>query len=116
MSGLVIDHVAEPAQFFSEMTKTLTLNGRAVVSAVHPDLQRLTGADIDVTTDQGAARIQGHIHEVADLVAAARLAQLTVEVIQEPPVTAAMVKRRPDWKSRLGCPALVLLALVKRGS
>jgi ubiquinone/menaquinone biosynthesis C-methylase UbiE len=113
MSGLVIDHVASPDQLFREIAAVLGKAGRAVVAGVHPDMQRLTGADIDVAGNEGAVRIPGHIHEVADLVAAAKGAHLTADAIEEPCVTPAMVARRPAWECKLGCPALVLLALVK---
>ena len=72
MSGLVIDHIASPRGKwpFDQMATMLTKNGRAVVAAVHPDMQRITGADIDVASDEGAVHIPGHIHEVGELVAA----------------------------------------------
>ena len=112
MSGLVIDHVATPGQFFKQIAALLAPHGRAIVSGVHPAMQHLTGADIDVAADQCSARIPGHVHEVAELVMAAEGAQLKVDVLEEPPVTPAMVERRPAWERKLGCPALVLLALV----
>jgi ubiquinone/menaquinone biosynthesis C-methylase UbiE len=111
MSGLVLDHVASPEDLFRQMITVLAPNGRAVIAGVHPDLQRLTGADIEVASDEGAARIQGRIHEVTEVVEAARRAHFKVEALQEPLVTPAMVERRPAWKCRLGCPALLLLAL-----
>lgn len=113
MSGLVIDHVQTPAELFGGIASVLAPDGRAVVVGVHPDMQRLTGADIDVETDRGAAHIHGHIHEVGELVTAAEGAGLKIDAIKEPLVTAAMIDRRPAWKRRLDCPALVLLALVQ---
>lgn len=115
MSGLVIDHVTAPKHLFSQIAAVLAPNGRAVVAGVHPDMQRLTGSNIEVESDKGAAHIPGHIHEVTELLAAADEAQLKVEVLEQPRVTPAMVERRPAWKRKLGCPALVLLALVKHG-
>lgn len=112
MSGLVLDHVATPEELFRQMAAVLAPNGRVVVAGVHPDMQRLTGADIAVASDEGVARIRGRIHEVAELIQAARRAHFKVEALHEPCVTSAMVQRRPAWKRRLGCPALVLLALV----
>ncbi len=114
MSGLVIDHVPSLDRFFGGINTVLAPDGRAVVAGVHPDMQRLTGSDIEVQGGRGATRISGHIHEVAALVAAAEAAQLTVEVREEPVVTAAMVEERPAWKRKLDCPALVLLALTVR--
>ncbi|WP_173046425.1 class I SAM-dependent methyltransferase [Nitrospira sp. KM1] len=113
MSGLVLDHVASPSQFFDQVASALRRDGRAVVSGVHPDMQRLTGADIEVDTRLGAARIHGHIHEVKSLVEAAEGAGLRVEGIREPPISPAMVQRKPSWEWKLGCPALVLMALTR---
>lgn len=112
MSGLVIDHIASPRQLFDQMATMLTKSGRAVVAAVHPDMQRVTGADIDVASDEGAVRIPGHIHEVGELVAAVQGAHMKVVAIDEPRITPAMLEHRPTWKRKLGCPALLLLALV----
>jgi hypothetical protein len=42
-----------------------------------------------------------------------RKAGLAVTAVEEPPVTAAMVAHRPDWKRKVGRPALLLLELAK---
>jgi len=112
MSGLVLDHVASPERLFSEIAGVLSPQGRAVVAGIHPDMQRVTGSDIDVANEQGAVRIRGHIHEVRELLAAVRHADLMVDAIEEPLVTRSMVERRPAWERKLGCAALVLMALV----
>jgi hypothetical protein len=36
---------------------------------------------------------------------------LSIEELQEPRVDEQLVARREAWKDRLGCPALLLLAL-----
>jgi malonyl-CoA O-methyltransferase len=111
MSGLVLDHIADIESFFNQISRVLAPNGRVVLAAVHPQMQRLTGADITVTTDVGSTHISGHIHEVADLVKTAQKTQLQVDVVEEPCVTPAMVAQRPAWRPKLGSPALVLLSL-----
>jgi ubiquinone/menaquinone biosynthesis C-methylase UbiE len=114
MSGLVIDHVASAEQLFQEIAGVLTASGRAVVAAVHPDMQRITGWDIEIAApDQDAIHIPGCLHEVEHLLTAARRAGLTVMAKDEPPITPAMVEHRPGWTRKVGCPALLLLALVK---
>ena len=114
MSGLVIDHVGSVGQFFRQLSQVLVVGGRAVIAAVHPDIQRITGSDIEVQSkEKRFVQIQGHIHEVRHLLAAAHDAGLTVAVMDEPAVTSAMVEYRPDWKKKLGCRALLLLTLVK---
>ncbi|OQW30492.1 MAG: hypothetical protein A4E19_09260 [Nitrospira sp. SG-bin1] len=113
LSGLVLDHIETPAQLFAQIAAVLKPRGRAVVTAVHPDMQRLTGADIELADTEGAVRITGHLHEVRALIAAAQAAKLVIERLEEPVVTDAMVVQRPDWRHKLGCPALALLALSK---
>ena len=115
MSGLVIDHMASVQGLISEMSAVLTIQGRAVLAAIHPEMQRLTGRDIDIRSrDTEAIHIPGHIHEVDQLLAAARDAAMTVVAMDEPLVTTAMVEQYPRWKSKIGRPALLLLALEKR--
>jgi cyclopropane fatty-acyl-phospholipid synthase-like methyltransferase len=114
MSGLVIDHVASPEQWFRTISSLLTIDGRAVIAAVHPDMQRLTGSDINIPNSQDKTiHIRGLIHEVDDLLAAAHAAGMAVVALEEPPVTPAMLERRPDWNRKLGRSALVLLALAR---
>ena len=113
MSGLVLDHIERPAHLFEQITAVLKPKGQAVVTSVHPDMQRLTGTDIELVRAQEPIRITGYLHEVRDLIVAAHDAKLTVECIEEPVVTEAMVTQRSDWGNKLGCPALLLLALGK---
>ena len=113
MSGLVLDHIERPEHLFEQIAAVLKPKGRAVVTAVHPDMQRLTGTDIELASNKGSIRITGHLHEVRDLIVAAQDAKLTIECIEEPVVSEAMVTQRPDWRHKLGCPALLLLALGK---
>ncbi len=114
MSGLVIDHVGSVEPFFSQLSDVLVPGGRAVVVAVHPDMQRITGSDIDVRSNaEKVVHIHGHVHEVAHLLSAAHHAGMTVLTRDEPRVTSAMLEHRPDWRNKIGCPALLLLALVK---
>ncbi len=113
MSSLVLDHIETPEHLFSQIAAVLKPRGRAVVTAVHPDMQRLTGADIQLASPDGSVRIPGHLHEVRALIVAAKDAKLMVERVEEPVVTEAMVAQRSDWRHKLGCPALLLLALSK---
>jgi ubiquinone/menaquinone biosynthesis C-methylase UbiE len=115
MSGLVIDHIASAQRIFSEMSAVLTKHGRAVVAAIHPEMQRLTGRHIDIPSrDAESIHIRGHIHEVDQLLAAAREAAMTVLAMDEPLVTTDMLEHCPRWKSKIGRPALLLLALEKQ--
>ncbi|HKY72626.1 MAG TPA: class I SAM-dependent methyltransferase [Nitrospira sp.] len=115
MSGLLVDHMTSAGQLFDEIATLLTPNGHAVVAAVHPDMQRLTGRDITIQEDQSERiHIPGHVHEVHELLAAIGGAGLAVVAMEEPPVTSAMIEHRPTWKHKLGRPALLLVALTKR--
>jgi hypothetical protein len=82
MSGLVLDHVGSPTQFFREVSAVLAPKGQAVVAAVHPDVQRLTGTDISI---QGGGdediHIPGHLHEVEQILAAVRNAGMIVSAM-----------------------------------
>jgi hypothetical protein len=96
------------------MSAVLTMQGHAVAAAVHPEMQRITGRDIDIRGGhEGPIHIPGHIDEVNELLAAVHDAGMTVVAMDEPCVTPAMVEHRPGWTSKIGRPALLLLALAK---
>src|SRR5262249_54579788 len=114
ISGLVVDHVKSAAGLFREIAAVLAPQGHAVIAAVHPDMQRMTGSNLEIAASaQDAIRIPGCLHEVDDLLAAARRAGLTLIAKDEPAVTPAMLEQRPEWRRKLGCPALLLLMLAK---
>ncbi|MCE3225348.1 MAG: hypothetical protein K0S58_3528 [Nitrospira sp.] len=111
ISGLVLDHVQDLRQFFQGIAGTLKPGGRAIVTAVHPDMQRQTGPTVRFTAAGREYRTQGTIHEIQDILAAVKQAGLSIEQLQEPRVDEQLIARREAWKDRLGCPALLLLAL-----
>ncbi len=111
VSGLVLDHVHDLRRFFGGIAETLKPGGRAIVTAVHPDMQRLTGPTVKFTAAGREFHTQGTIHEIRDILAAVAQAHLSVEQLREPPVDQQLVARRETWKNRLGCPALLLLVL-----
>lgn len=114
MSGLVVDHLASAKEWFKHLSSLLATGGRSVVAAVHPEMQRITGWDIDIPRgNEEIIHIPGHIHEVEHLLSAAHEAGLTVLAMEEPPVTPAMLELRPEWAKKIGKPALLLLALAK---
>ena len=111
VSGLVLDHVHDLRRFFDGIAGTLKPGGRAVVTAVHPDMQRLTGPAVRFTAAGRQYRTQGIIHEIQDILAAVAQAGLSVNRLEEPRVDEQLVARRETWTNRLGCPALLLLVL-----
>lgn len=116
LCGLVIDHLDNLAGFFRGVMDVLTPNGQAIVTAVHPDMQRLTGASIRFDDRGQECEITGMIHDVDEIIQAARSVGLTVTARHEPSVNEAVIARRPEWRYRLGRPALLLLALEKKSA
>lgn len=111
ISGLVLDHVHDLRQFFHGIAGTLKPGGRAIVTAVHPDMQRQTGPTVRFTAAGREYRTSGRIHETSDILVAVEQAGLSINRLEEPRVDEQLVARREAWKDRLGCPALLLLAL-----
>jgi len=113
ISGLVLDHVDDLQSFFLQVAAALRPGGRLVMSAVHPDMQRLTGSVVRFTSAGREYHTHGTVHEVRSIAEAARQADLEHISMLEPRVDQDLVARRPAWSNRLGCPALVLLAADK---
>ena len=76
-------------------------------------MQRKTGPTVRFTAEGREYHTEGTIHEKAHLLTAIQEAGLSVEQLQEPPVTEELIARREAWRDRLGCPALLLLALTR---
>jgi malonyl-CoA O-methyltransferase len=110
ISGLVLDHVDDLHGFFLKVAAALRPGGRFIMSAIHPDMQRLTGSVVRFTSAGREYRTHGVVHEVRSIAEAVHLAGLTTECLLEPCVDQELLTRRPAWSNRLGCPALILLA------
>jgi ubiquinone/menaquinone biosynthesis C-methylase UbiE len=115
ISGLVLDHVDDLLSYFQQVAAILRPGGRLVLSTVHPEMQRLTGSTVRFTVQGHQYQTQGRVHEVYAIADAAQQVGLMIESLLEPSVDQKLLAHRPAWKSRLGCPALVLLA-VQKGS
>ncbi|MDR4474692.1 MAG: methyltransferase domain-containing protein [Nitrospira sp.] len=113
VSGLVLDHVSDLSAFFRGIAVALRPGGRVILTAVHPDMQRRTGPTVRFTAAGREYRTEGTIHEKADIFTAIQQAGLSIDQLQEPPVTELLIARREAWRDRLGCPALILLALTR---
>lgn len=107
VSGLVLDHVPQLDAYFGEAWRVLEPGGRFVLTAIHPELQRFTGIDLTLAD----LVIPGVLHEVEDIVAAARRAGFVEAARLEPVVDEALIARHPRWAPRLGLRALLVLAL-----
>ncbi len=116
ISGLVLDHVQDLRKFFDGIARTLRPGGRAIVTAVHPDMQRKTGPTVRFTAAGRQYRTQGTIHETQEILAAVQQAGLSIARFEEPRVDEQLIARREAWKDRLGCPALLLMTLTPSGN
>ena len=114
ISGLVLDHVDDLHGFFLQVAAALRPGGRVIMSAIHPDMQRLTGSVVRFTSAGREYRTHGVVHEVRSIAEAVHQAGLIPECLLEPCVDRRLLTYRPAWSNRLGCPALVLLAAEKR--
>ena len=113
LSGLLLDHVDDLHSYFHQIAAILRPCGRLILSTVHPEMQRLTGANVRFTVQGCHYQMQGTVHEVCSIADAAQRVGLTIESLLEPSVDQKLLAHRPAWKNRLGCPALVLLAAQK---
>jgi len=114
--GLVLDHIQDLGSFFRETAAVLRPGGRLIVSAIHPDMQFLTGSAVRFTAGGRNFATPGTVHVVDSITAAAQGAGLTLECLQEPRIDQAFIARYPAWSMRLGCSALVLFAARKSPS
>lgn len=114
VSGLVVDHVENLRAFFGEVRRVLRPGGRAIITAVHPEIQRITGPSVAFAAEGAKYQIPANVHQVAEIVGAAEGAGLLIEQQREPRITAAIVERQPAWRDRLNQPGLLILA-AKRG-
>lgn len=111
--GLVLDHIQDLRSFFQETAAVLRPGGRLIVSAVHPDMQYLTGSAVRFIAGGRDFATPGTVHAVDSITGAARSAGLTLECLQEPRIDPAFITRYPTWSMRVGCSALVLFAARK---
>lgn len=113
IAGLVLDHVHDLLAFFLEIAAVLRPGGKFIVSAVHPDMQRLTGSAVRFTARGRHYATAGTMHTVDSITAAAQAAGLMLHCLQEPRIDHALIARHPGWSLRIGCLALVLLTARK---
>ncbi|WP_172834247.1 class I SAM-dependent methyltransferase [Nitrospira japonica] len=115
ISGLILDHVHDLRSFFHQIAAVLRPGGRLILSAVHPMMQRLTGATVRFVVQGQEYHVQGTVHEVETIAESVQEAGLDIENLLEPEVDQELIARYPVWRARLGCPALMLLAAHKTG-
>ena len=97
IAGLVIDHVDDLPSFFRQVAVLLRLGGRLIMSAVHPDMQRLTG-ESSVLPLPG--REYGHKESYTRCARSQKQPEqpgLAIETLIEPRVDEELIGRRPAW-------------------
>ncbi len=112
VSGLVLEHITDLRFFFSELRRICRLDGRVIVSAMHPSmyLRGITARFTDPETGR-ETRPQSHLHSISDYVSAALGAGLTLEQISEHRVDSDLAARLPRAQKYLGWPLLLMLGL-----
>lgn len=114
VSGLVLEHLRELDGFFAEARRVLKLDGRAVVSAMHPAMF-LRGAQARFTDPASGDVIQpGSVpHSVSAFVMAAIRAGFKVDVMDEYAPDEKFAERVPRAAKYVGWPMLVVLRLAR---
>jgi len=112
VSGLVLEHLADLGGFFREARRVLRPRGRAVVSAMHPEMFRY-GVQARFTDPETGEKIQpGSLaHSLEDFVAAAAGAGFQVTALGEYAPDEAFAQRYPRAAKHVGRPMLVVLDL-----
>ena len=112
VSGLVLEHIRDLAQFFGEARRVLRPDGRAVISAMHPAMF-LRGAQARFTDPESGEIVRpGSVrHQVEDFVGAAERAGFRVESVAESAADAAFAVRYPRAEKYVGWPMLVVMRL-----
>lgn len=112
LCSLVLEHIADLALLFAEMSRICRPDGFVVVSAMHPAMM-LRGIQARFTHPETGrdTRPQSHTHTIADFLMAALRAGLRLEHIGEHAVDEALAAESPRARKYLGWPMLLVLRL-----
>jgi malonyl-CoA O-methyltransferase len=110
VSGLVLEHLRELDGFFAQIARMLRLDGRAVVSTMHPAMF-LRGSMARFTDPNTGELVQpGSIaHSISDFLMAASRAELQLTHIEEVTPDAEFAARYPRAEKYIGWPMLVVM-------
>ena len=109
VSGLVLEHIADLAHYFSEIARVLGNPGRAVVSAMHPAMF-LRDSQAQFTDPNSGDKVRpGSLsHQLSDVVMGAVSASLELVHVAEHSADAQLAEDFPRSEKYVGWPMLVL--------
>ena len=109
VSGLVLEHIADLAHYFSEIARVLGNPGRAVVSAMHPAMF-LRDSQAQFTDPNSGEKVRpGSLsHQLSDVVMAAVSASLELVLFAEHSADTQLAEDFPRSEKYVGWPMLVL--------
>jgi len=109
VSGLVLEHIADLAHYFSEIARVLGNPGRAVVSAMHPAMF-LRDSQAQFTDPNSGEKVRpGSLpHQLSDMVMGAVSASLELVHFSEYSADAQLAADFPRSEKYVGWPMLVL--------
>lgn len=110
VSGLVLEHIANPAALFGEIFRILRPDGRAILSTMHPAMF-LRGSQARFTDPDTAAIVApgSHPHSTGDFVTAGLGTGLRLFHLTEHSPSADFAARFPRCEKYVGYPMLLLL-------
>ena len=113
LCGLVLEHIASPANLFGEFGRICRPEGFVLVSVMHPAMM-LRGIDARFTDPATGreTRPKSYPHQICDYVTAAVRHGLTIDHISEHAVGADLAARLPRAQKYLGWPMLLMMRLV----
>jgi ubiquinone/menaquinone biosynthesis C-methylase UbiE len=114
VSGLVLEHIPDPRNFFEQIHRMLKPGGRAVVSSMHPAMF-LRGTAARFTDPVSGQVVQpGSIaHPIGSFVMAATRAGLQILDVIEAAPDAELAARFPRAEKYIDWPMLLVLSLRK---
>lgn len=115
LSSLVLEHIVDPRQFFSEVHRICRPGGRAVLSTMHPAmfLRNQQAHFVDAVSGD-EVRFESFPHQVSDLVMAALAAGLHVNGLTEHFGDKGIAERNPRMNKFLEWPMLFVMLLERR--
>jgi len=113
--ALVLEHVADLAPVFRELSRVCAPGGRIVISEMHPAMMLLgVSARFHDPTTGREIRPRSVGHPVGEIVMAALGAGLSIESIGEYRVDEELTRRAPRAAKYLGWPLLLMITATQR--